>query len=690
MYKQNKWEKHVILKGLLAVVLIVQFVSLPGTAQRLKEQPGAAGNRSLEIDRFSGVLQNKLSSDLEETIGAVDRRLKKDKLQRVIIQLREATAADEMNVQQLGGAVDEQALALEVQTNQMRSTALRAKIEGLNGHFTQALHHLGFITAELPLSQIRELTDDPEVAYVTPDREVASSGHVAFATGADSSWGNVVTQSVCQGQGVGIAIIDSGIDANHQMFTFWQNGTQTSRVVYSKDFTGQNTTEDKFGHGTHVATLVAGGWNLGETYNGVAPQANLLNLRALNDSGTGSVSSVVSAVDWSIANKSAYNIRVMNISLGTLPKDSYINDPMCRAVRRAFNAGILVVASAGNNGKDAQGRVVYGGINSPGIEPSALTVGAVNTFGTENRADDQVTTYSSRGPTRGYVVLSNGTKKYDDLIKPDLVAPGNKLIAARSGPSRYNSNSLVRKYPALDINNGRGDTDGIMYLSGTSMAAPVVAGAAAMLFQARPDLTPNLVKAILMYTAQPLAGENTLEQGAGLLNIKGATEVVNLLKSNVTSMANGTAMLTGNLTNQQGSGQFSWLYQSPAPCYWGRGLITNQGFLYGDNLMKYYQGVYANGTLLADATPYVNGALTRSSTLTSSGVNLYSGAISNTGTLLADGTLLASGTLLADGTLLASGTLISDGVVYSDSSSGTSAASAGTAIFGDNTACMLP
>jgi hypothetical protein len=211
-----------------------------------------------------------------------------------------------------------------------------------------------------------------------------------------------------------------------------------------------------------------------------------------------------------------------------------------------------------------------------------------------------------------------------------------------------------------------------------------------MLFQARPDLTPNLVKAILMYTAQPLLGENTLEQGAGLLNIKGATEVINLLKSNVTSMTNGTSMLTGALTNQQGSGQFSWLYSSPAPCYWGRGVITNQGFLHGDNLMKNYQGVYGRGTLLADATPFVNGTLTRSTTLTSSGVNLYSGAIFNNGTLLADGTLLASGTLLADGTLLASGTLISDGIVFSDSSSGTSSTSAGTALLGDNTSCMLP
>lgn len=690
MFKRTWWESRFVISLALSSFIIVQLGMSQGFAQRITTQMEPERARLAESNDDSNGPADKLSSDLQERIGAVNRNLKKDQLQRVIIQLRETNSAASINFDGAEMALVEQTVAAAATTNQMRSTAMRARIEGLQGKFTRALNRLGFITAELPLSKIRELSTDPEVAYITPDRTVAASGHVAYSTGADASWGNVVTQSVCQGKGVGVAIIDSGIDTNHVMFTYWQNGVQASRVVYSKDFTGQNTTADNFGHGTHVATLVAGGWNMGDTYNGVVPEAHLLNLRVLDNSGAGTMSNVVAALDWCIANKSTYNIRVINISLGTLPKDSYVNDPMCKAARRAFNAGILVVASAGNNGKDAQGRIVYGGINSPGTEPSALTVGAANTFGTENRGDDKVTTYSSRGPTRGYVTLSNGIKKYDDFIKPDLIAPGNKLIAARSGPSRYNASSLVRKYPSLEINNGASDSNGLMYMSGTSMAAPVVSGAAAMLFQARPDLTPNLAKAILMYTAQPLVSENTFEQGAGLLNIKGATEVVNLLKSGVTALTNGASMLTGNLTNQQGEGQFSWLYNTPSRCYWGRGIITNQGFLYGDNLMKYYQAVYSNGTLLADATPYVNGTLTRSSTLTSSGVNLYSGAISNTGTLLADGTLLASGTLLADGTLLASGTLLSDGIIYADTTTGTTATSAETAIFGDNTACMQP
>ncbi len=120
------------------------------------------------------------------------------------------------------------------------------------------------------------------------------------------------------------------------------------------------------------------------------------------------------------------------MSLGTFAIDSYKNDPLCRAARRLVDAGIVVVAAAGNNGKDSAGQKLYGHIHSPGNEPSVITVGATNTFGTDVRSDDTVTTYSSRGPTAATATDANGFKRYDNLIKPDLVAPGNKLIAAEA------------------------------------------------------------------------------------------------------------------------------------------------------------------------------------------------------------------------------------------------------------------
>jgi subtilisin family serine protease len=171
------------------------------------------------------------------------------------------------------------------------------------------------------------------------------------------------------------------------------------------------------------------------------------------------------------------------------------------AVRKLVDAGVVVVAAAGNNGKDSAGRKIYGSIHSPGIEPSAITVGASNTFGTDSRSDDTMTTYSSRGPTRSFWTDTVGVKHFDNLIKPDLVAPGNKLIYAEA-----DGNLLVTQHPQLDAGVSDADNRRQMFLNGTSMSTPVVAGAAALMLDANPKLTPNMIKAILTYTAQRLNG----------------------------------------------------------------------------------------------------------------------------------------------------------------------------------------
>jgi subtilisin family serine protease len=137
-------------------------------------------------------------------------------------------------------------------------------------------------------------------------------------------------------------------------------------------------------------------------YIGIAPKANIVNLRVLNSQGIGTVSGVLSALDWILTNRTTYNIRVVNMSLGVSAISSYEDDPICLAARKLVDAGVVVVAAAGNNGKNGAGQKIYGQIHSPGIEPSVLTVGAVNTFGTDNRSDDTIATYSSRGPTRSY------------------------------------------------------------------------------------------------------------------------------------------------------------------------------------------------------------------------------------------------------------------------------------------------
>src|SRR5689334_757029 len=391
----------------------------------------------------------------------------------------------------------------------------------------------------LPAQAAVALAARSDVAYVSLNRDAQPMGHLSLTTGADQVRATPNTSSSSlDGTGIGIAILDSGIDPNHRAFL---NRSNEVRVVYSEDFTGEGRTDDPYGHGTHVAALAAGNGRVSHAqYVGIAPNANLINLRVLNSQGLGSTAQVLRALDWVADNRAAYNIRVVNMSLGMPAVDSYRDDPICRAVRRLVDAGVVVFAAAGNNGKDDDGNKLYGHIHSPGNEPSAITVGATNTFGTDARNDDGVATYSSRGPTRSYTSDDDGVDHYDNIIKPDIVAPGNKLIEAEAV-----SNYLVTQTPSLDAGVSGAVQRKMMFLSGTSMATPVAAGAAALMLQANPGLTPNLVKALLMYTAQPLAGFNMLEQGAGQLNIDGAVRMAQLVRNDLSSSTTvGSPLLT--------------------------------------------------------------------------------------------------------------------------------------------------
>ena len=180
----------------------------------------------------------------------------------------------------------------------------------------------------------------------------AASGHVTTTTGTQQVRAQkslLGLNSTLDGSGITIAVLDSGIDSKHKSFA------TTGKIKFSKDFTGENRTDDPWGHGTHVAAIAAGdGAPTSGAYEGIAPAASLVNLRVLNSQGIGKVSGVLAALDWLIANKNNYNVRVVNMSLGTPAINSYEDDPICNAVRKLVNAGVVVVAAAGNNGKDDQ------------------------------------------------------------------------------------------------------------------------------------------------------------------------------------------------------------------------------------------------------------------------------------------------------------------------------------------------
>jgi hypothetical protein len=203
------------------------------------------------------------------------------------------------------------------------------------------------------------------------------------------------------------------------------------------------------------------------------------------------------------------------MSLGAGVFESYNTDPLTLAAKKAVDAGIVVVAAAGNMGKSNDGRPQYGAIAAPGNAPWVLTVGASSTEGTVDRRDDKMASYSSRGPTM-----------FDFAAKPDLVAPGSGTVSlAVKNSLLYNTKAGYLVDGLLGGLTGLLSAKPYLTLSGTSMSTPVVAGTVALMLEANPSLTPNMVKAVLQYTAQVYPGYDYLTQGAGFVNTLAAVRL---------------------------------------------------------------------------------------------------------------------------------------------------------------------
>jgi serine protease AprX len=348
----------------------------------------------------------------------------------------------------------------------------------------------------IPPAVAEELANEPDVVYVSPDRPVEAMLDFAVPTVGVP----YATSGGWDGAGVGIAVIDSGVSENHDLLSHGGGGLNRSRVVYSESFVpGLINTVDQYGHGTHVAGIAAGnghsstGKSYTKTFRGIAPRAHVINLRVLDSNGSGTDSAVIAAIDRAIQLKNQYNIRVINISLGRPVFESYKKDPLCQAVERAWSQGIVVVVAAGNEGRNgSQGTDGYATITSPGNDPLVITVGAMKSMQTESRADDLMASYSSKGPTL-----------LDHVVKPDLVAPGNRVISLLAFRSVIASKSSVNRILSsyYQKNSGKSFSGDYYQLSGTSMAAPMVAGTAAVMLHKDWSLTPDTVKARLMRSA---------------------------------------------------------------------------------------------------------------------------------------------------------------------------------------------
>jgi serine protease AprX len=379
--------------------------------------------------------------------------------------------------------------------------ARKGKLNLINGH-----------VVDVPNRLLKQLAAHPSVFDVHYNRPTFKHN---FRTALTIGTRAVQAVYGYTGAGVGVAVLDSGVTAWHDDLTNLTAATYpygNQRVSAFVDFVnGQLTPYDDNGHGTHVAGIIAGnGADSNGQKAGSAPDASIVSLKVLDANGNGNIGNIIAALDWVVANKDAYNIRVINMSVGASIKESYWTDPLTLAAKRVADAGVVVVAAAGNIGKNAAGEEQYGGITAPGNAPWVLTVGASSSMGTATRDDDTMASFSSRGPS--FV---------DWGAKPDIVAPGAGIVSLADPTSQFYTTKAAFLVP------GQASTSYLPYLSlsGTSMAAPVVAGTVALMLQANPSLTPNMVKAILQYTSQNYGAYDPLTEGAGFLNAMGAVRL---------------------------------------------------------------------------------------------------------------------------------------------------------------------
>lgn len=355
------------------------------------------------------------------------------------------------------------------------------------------------LTGEFPAATQVSLDAGVSVSAITQPARSTWRPPSASPAGVDASHGRIA-----------VAIVDSGIQPHADL--------PLSRIRAFKDFvSGSTVPVDHCGHGTHVAGIVAGnGRSSNGQYAGIAPGLDIVALRVLGDNCAGNTSDVIDALEWVGRNHDTYRIKVVNLSLGHAVLESMFTDPLVQAVERLSRKGVAVVTAAGNKGINAAtGLPGYGGVGVPCNAPSSICVGALDTLGSPELNDDRVSDASSRGPTR-----------FDLLAKPDLVAPGVNIVSLAAPGSR-----LFNELAHLHVLDAYGSPQYLM-LSGSSMASPAVAAAAALLLQANHDLSANTLKLALQFTARLVPLTDVLTQGAGALNITGALILAEAINAN--------------------------------------------------------------------------------------------------------------------------------------------------------------
>ena len=391
-------------------------------------------------------------------------------------------------------------------------SGVRHAVTQLGGSVQRDLGIIGGFVASLPSSAVASLRDVAGVRSVTVDGSVQLHSTNDDANGASSDAGSMyrATRAIgartlwsqgITGAGIDVALIDSGVVPVDGL-------TAPGKVVNGPDlsFESQNNDArylDTYGHGTHMAGIIAGRDDAvtsdGDRKNpdnflGVAPDARIVNVKVADAVGATDVSQVIAAIDWVVQHRhdNGLNIRVLNLSFGTDGKQDYLLDPLVHAVDVAWDAGIVVVVAAGNRGDGS------GTLDNPARDPRIIAVGADDLNGTTSTKDDTVPSWSSSG---------------DGVRNPDVIAPGKSVVSLRDAGSYIDQNN-----PTARVG------DRFFRGSGTSSATAVVSGGAALLLQQRPELTPDQVKTLLTSTARGVPNEHSNREGEGLISLRDASK----------------------------------------------------------------------------------------------------------------------------------------------------------------------
>ncbi len=385
-----------------------------------------------------------------------------------------------------------------------RDSSVENAVIALQGRVTPDLWIINGFAAELKGRDIPTLARAAEVRWVSLDAPVHKTdcgdctttsnltNVYIKATNANKVW------STYQGQGIGVAVVDSGVNWQTDLYTISGVNRVVANVAYNNGY--NQTTFDNFGHGSHVAGVIGGNGRMSNgTYIGVAPQVNIINVKVSDDLnyGQGTAKSVIQGLQWILQNKYAFNIRVVNLSINSAVAESHDTNPIDAAVEVLWFNKIVVIVSAG--------KTSAGALYPPANDPFVITVGSVDDQGTAGLGDDLVSSFSAYGKTE------------DGIVKPDLVAPGRNIVSLMGN----SSGSLPTKYPDHIVSYNGAPV--YFRISGTSAAAPIVAGAAALLLQSNPNLNPDQVKYRLMATANKgWPGYSPTKAGAGYLDVYAA------------------------------------------------------------------------------------------------------------------------------------------------------------------------